>query len=739
MRGADYRCRLRSHSHPQSMRDSKLNDENPEYRAMQQRFLWTLCLAFLLHAWLRCSNGPNAGGLQYAYIGPGAGIAILGSFLAVASAMFAAFLALLTWPIRRLWRAFRGHRTAANAKVRRVVIVGLDGLEPELVDEYLEAGLLPNLAQLKASGSYTRLGTTCPPLSPVAWSSFSTGTNPGKHNIFDFICRNPNDYRPQISSVRIEPARRTLKLGKYLLPLGRSKIIGRRKSKPFWNVLGEAGVFSAVLRVPITFPPDRFHGVQLAAMCVPDLRGTQGMFACFSESEETGAMMDGDVGGERLRVRRDGNRLHGELIGPANTLLTGQPEVRTKFAVVLNSSAAVLHIAGQKIALPLKAYTDWITIRFRLAPGFRVNGVCRFYLISTKPFTMYCTPVQIDPDKPVMPISHPAVYSNYLARLLGKYSTLGLAEDTWSLSEGVLDEDAFLTQAYDIHEERERMLIDSLDRVRRGMVACVFDAPDRIQHMFWRFIDNNHPALAERPNTHPDTIRDMYRRMDETVGKVMERLDEDTTLIVMSDHGFKPFRRGLDLNAWLLANDYLRLKDDAANTDSQYLADVDWTRTRAYAIGLAGIYVNRRGREAQGIVAEEETEALIAELAEKLTGLVDTETGDIAVHEAIPGNRAYRGPYVDAAPDLIIGYSVGYRVAWDAAVGKCGADIFTPNTNAWSGDHCVHPDLVPGVLFSSIKLKDDASIIDVGPTTLELLGVARPGYMDGESLLCDTE
>ncbi|MDP6451166.1 MAG: alkaline phosphatase family protein, partial [Lentisphaeria bacterium] len=403
------------------------------------------------------------------------------------------------------------------------------------------------------------------------------------------------------------------------------------------------------------------------------------------------------------------------------------------------SSTAVLHIAGQKIALPLNAYTDWITIRFRLAPGFRVNGVCRFHLISTKPFTMYCTPVQIDPDKPVMPISHPTVYSNYLARLLGKYSTLGLAEDTWSLSEGVLDEDAFLTQAYDIHEERERMLIDSLDRVRRGMVACVFDAPDRIQHMFWRFIDNNHPALAERPNTHPDTIRDMYRRMDETVGKVMERLDEDTTLIVMSDHGFKPFRRGLDLNAWLLANDYLKLKGDAANTDSEYLADVDWTRTRAYAIGLAGIYVNRRGREAQGIVAEEETESLIAELAEKLTGLVDTETGDVAVHEAIPGNRAYRGPYVDAAPDLIIGYTVGYRVAWDAAVGKCGTDIFAPNTNAWSGDHCVHPDLVPGVLFSSIKLKDDASIIDVGPTTLELLGVARPGYMDGESLLCDTE
>jgi predicted AlkP superfamily phosphohydrolase/phosphomutase len=671
--------------------------------------------------------------IDLAYIGPGAGIAIVGSFLAIVSAMFAAFLAILLWPVRRVWRALRGGRSQANARVKRVVIVGLDGLEPTLVEKYLEAGLLPNMAKLKAAGGYTRLGTTCPPLSPVAWSSFSTGTNPGKHNIFDFIDRDPHDYKPRISSVRTEPARRSIRLGKYLIPLGKPSITPLRKSKPFWNVLSDVGVFSAVIRVPITYPPDKFRGVQLSAMCVPDLRGTQGMFTYYTEADEDGGVMDGDVGGERIRVSRAGDVVQSELIGPENPFRTDRIVLRMPFKV----DAATLHVDGQTIPLTANAYTAWVRIAFSAAPGIKVYGICRFFLKRAEaPFEMYCTAVQIDPDKPAVPISQPAVYSTYLARQLGTFATLGLAEDTWSLSEGVIDEDDFLTQAYDIHDERERMLLDALERVPKGMVACVFDAPDRIQHMFWRFTDPNHPALQGRPNTHPDTIREMYCRMDETVGKVLAKLDDDEAVIVMSDHGFKPFRRGVDLNAWLLANGYLKLKNGATSSDRQYLADIDWTETRVYAIGLAGMFINRKGREKDGIVPAADATALIAELAEKLTGLDDPEAGEIAIHEAIPATTAYSGPYVDAAPDLIIGYNVGFRVAWDAAVGKCGPAIFTPNTKAWSGDHCVHPALVPGVMFSNIEMAgQDAGIIDVAPTTLALLGVDTPAYMDGKSLL----
>ena len=675
-----------------------------------------------------------------AYIGPGAGIALLGSFLAVLLAIMSALAAMATWPLRRLWRALRGQKAMARAKVKRVVIIGLDGLEPTLVDQFLDQDLLPNLAKLRDGGTYCRLGTTYPPLSPVAWSSFSTGTNPGKHNIYDFLMRDLGSYLPAISSVRIEPARRNLRLGKYVLPLSRPRLTALRKSKPFWNVLGEAGIFSAVVRVPITFPPDKFNGVQLSAMCVPDLLGTQGTFSYYIEEGQTGATTDGDVGGQRIRVTRNGHAVGGHLQGPANPLRSDGAPILLPFEIKPGKNGnATMRVNGQRIALPVGAYSDWVQLNFRAMPGFKISGTCRFILKRLEaPFEMYCTPLQIDPAKPVMPISHPKVYAIYLAKQLGPYATLGLAEDTWSLSEQVISEDAFLTQVYDIHEERRQMLFDALSRVRRGTVACVFDAPDRVQHMFWRFIDDDHPALGGRTNTHPDAIRDMYVKMDETVGQAMKCLDKDTAVFVMSDHGFNPFRRGVDLNAWLAANGYLKLKGDASSSSSTYLADVDWSRTKAYAIGLAGIYVNQAGRESQGIVARDDAAALVNELKEKLTGLADAQRGAIAIHEAVPSAQVYHGPYVDAAPDLIIGYNVGYRVSWDAAVGKTGDTVFSDNTKAWSGDHCIHPALVPGVLFSNLKLNtDEPNIIDLAPTTLALMGVDKPGYMDGRSLLCD--
>lgn len=699
---------------------------------------------FLVAAFTSIAAGVDQPVVGLGYIGPGAGIAVLGSFLAVLAALVSAIGAMLMWPMRWLWRAMRGRRGAVGAKVKRVLIVGLDGLEPTLADQFLDEGLLPNLARLRDSGTYARLGTTCPPLSPVAWSSFSTGTNPGKHNIFDFINRHPSDYRPRMSSVRIEPGRRSLKLGSRVVPLSRPSITALRKSKPFWTVLGESGVFSAILRVPITFPPDKFHGVQLSAMCVPDLRGSQGMFTYYTEGGQSGATMDGDVGGERILVTRNRNRIESYLPGPPNSFRTDQPEVRLPFQVAKNRQGqAVLHLDGQSISLTPGQYTPWVRVSFPLAAGIKASGTCRFLLRRFDPrLELYCTPVQIDPDKPVMPISHPRVYSTYLSRLLGPFATLGLAEDTWALSEGVISEGAFLTQVYDIHDERRRMLLDALRRVKRGLVACVFDAPDRVQHMFWRFMDRDHPAWVSNENGNEHAIRDMYVKMDQTLGELLEQIGDDTAVIVMSDHGFKPFRRGVDLNAWLLANGYLKLKDNAEVSDQQYLAEVDWSQTRAFAIGLAGIFINQRGREAQGIVdVGPDYEQLVEELAAKLTGLKDPdgrEDGQVAVYEAIPRQKAYSGPYVDTAPDLIVGYNVGYRVSWDAAVGKCGRHVFTDNTKAWSGDHCVHPDLVPGVVFSNLKLKgDQANIIDIAPTVLELLGVAKPSYMDGRSLLCD--
>jgi predicted AlkP superfamily phosphohydrolase/phosphomutase len=691
------------------------------------------------------STGDPRCPTSLAYIGPGAGIALLGSFFAVFTALLSGVVFALSWPFRLVWRTVRGRRSVRRAHTGRVVVLGLDGLEPTLTERLMDEGRLPNLARLRAQGTYGRLATTWPPLSPVAWASFSTGTNPGKHNIFDFISRNPRSYRPLQSSVRVRNARRTLRIGGLVIPLGRPEITGLRRSKPFWAVLGEQGVFGAVLRVPITFPPDRFRGVQLSAMCAPDLRGTHGTFTYYTEADEGGeaGAAPGDTGGQVIRVERRNGVVRSYLPGPANALRAGRPELRVAFRVLrARGGAARLEIGGQRIALEPGRASDWVEVAYRALPGVRVRGVCRFLLKRLEPsFEMYCTPVQIDPRRPVMPISHPPGYCGYLARQTGTFATLGLAEDTWALSQGRLDEEAFLAQAYDIDEERRRMFFDALRRVRRGLVVCVFDGPDRIQHMFWRFIDERHPARRGGPDgsVHARVIPEMYRRMDELVGRTLDAIDRGAVLLVISDHGFKSFRRCVDVNRWLLENGYLALKR-SSGAPRQYLADVDWGRTRAYGLGLAGIFLNLRGRERQGIVAPGDAAALGREICRCLTGLRDPQTGETAIREATPREAVYSGPYLDAAPDVVIGYGEGYRVSWESVVGSCGGAVFSDNRKAWSGDHCFHPELVPGVLFCNRPLRTEgAGIVDIAPTVLELLGVDRPAYMDGRSLVRDVD
>src|SRR5919201_7028541 len=210
----------------------------------------------------------------HAYIGPGAGFALAGSFLAVFAAVCSAVLMLLTWPARLLWRALFGRRAVARSRFKRVVILGLDGLDYTLTERMLAEGKLPHMEALRKQGCFKPLATTLPPISPVAWSSFQTGTNPGKHNIYDFLTPDLTTYQPKLSSVEIRPPRRVLRLGKYRIPLGRADVRLLRKSRPFWNYLGDRGVFSSILRVPITFPPENLRGVLLSAICAPDLRGT---------------------------------------------------------------------------------------------------------------------------------------------------------------------------------------------------------------------------------------------------------------------------------------------------------------------------------------------------------------------------------------------------------------------------------------------------------------------------------
>jgi predicted AlkP superfamily phosphohydrolase/phosphomutase len=343
--------------------------------------------------------------------------------------------------------------------------------------------------------------------------------------------------------------------------------------------------------------------------------------------------------------------------------------------------------------------------------------------------SLYVTPIEIDPEAPALPISHPSYYSAYLAKLLGSFATLGMAEDTWALNEGAIDEAAFLDQAYLTLAEREAMFENALAHTRSGVVACVFDTSDRVQHMFYRHLDGGGDARWQ------GVIEDMYRRMDRLVGRAMEYVDGETLLFVLSDHGFCAFRRAVNLNSWLLRAGYLALAGEALES-GRHFEGVDWSRTRAYCLGLGGLYLNLRGRESQGIVAPgAEADALKRELIAKLAGLQDDERGQVAIRQVYATEKLYRGPYLDAAPDLIVGYSEGYRTSWDAAVGQATAHVIEDNPKRWSGDHCVDPVLVPGVLFSSRRLDcDDPGIEDMAPTALDLFGVSPPAWMDGKPL-----
>lgn len=667
-----------------------------------------------------------------AYIGPGAGITFLGSFLVLFVSLALLALSVLTWPIRFLLLWLKRRRLKLKPLTSRVVIIGLDGLDPGIVRRLMQAGQMPHFQNLAQTGIFSELQTTLPPISPVAWSSFQTGVNPGKHNIYDFLNRDLRTYLPELSSARVLQKTAT-GFRKWLKPGTSVRLL--RKSQTFWKVLGNHGIFSTILRVPISFPPERFFGLSLSAMCTPDLRGTQGSFTLFTtDVSEVRAESDG----LRILVNRADNRIDALLPGPPASIDgQRQTEYQTalKIRILADGQQVEIRTGREKLILPLGRESEWVRVEFRVNWFVRVRGLCKLRLESLTPhFRLYVSPIHMDPERPAMPISHPLYFAMYLARLHKSYATLGLAEDTWGLNSGVVGEDAFLEQAWCIHDERERMLFDVLRRMQRGLTVCVFDAPDRIQHMFWRHNVPGHPANRDRGTlTHAHVIDDMYARMDSLIGRIQQELKAGDVLFVLSDHGFCDFSRGINLNVWLREQGYLVLKDSGSPGD--YFSGVDWSRTQAYAFGLTGIYLNQIGREGQGIVPLGDAAALRQEIADGLSSLLDPLTGKSAVHKVYDCHKTYSGPYVSNGPDVIVGYQKGYRASWENAVGRTDGPLFRDNDRPWSGDHCVDPQLVPGVLLSNcgITSQTPASILDFAPTILKLFGVPLPEYLDGKA------
>ena len=638
--------------------------------------------------------------------------------------------------------ALAGCRSGATLRTqnpeKKVIVLGIDGMDPALLEKYMRAGKMPNFAALAKRGSFVRLGTSIPPQSPVAWSDLITGMNPGGHGVFDFIHRDPKTMLPYLSTSKVEAPSRTLRLGRWVLPLWGGGAVLLRKGKAFWQILDEHHIPGVVFRMPANFPPAPSKARTLSGMGTPDLLGTYGTFSYYTDDLFA---RSGPVSGGRVyAVQVRDHRVSAKLYGPYNTLRKGEPQAAIDFTVWLDPAERVAKIAlpDQELMLREGEWSDWVRVKFELVPYWTsVTGICKFYLKQARPgFQLYVTPLNLDPSDPALPISTPKAYARELAEELGPFHTLGIAEDTKALTTGVLTDAEYLQQAQSVLDEQLRALSAELDRFRAGLFFFYFSSLDLNAHMFWRAIDAAHPAYSPELAAHYSRVLEaMYQAMDSALGRVMARLDSNTTLLVVSDHGFAPFYRSFNLNTWLVENGYAALKNPASR-EGELLSNVDWSRTRAYGLGLNALYVNLRGRERDGIVQPgAEAEALLQEIAAKLLALRDPVTKLPVITRVDRPAEVYRGPYVREAPDLLIGYNRGYRAGWGTVLGGFPEQVLEDNTEAWSGDHCMDFTLVPGVVLSNKPVRLEApALTDIAPTILAEWGIPKPAEMIGQSV-----
>jgi len=673
----------------------------------------------------------------FSYVGPGAGFAFAGSFLFIFIAFFLAIFNFLTFPIRAFIQFLKRIKTLKNAKYKRVIVIGFDGMDYNQFKKFQKEGKeFPNFEKLEKEGTFSPLLSTEPPISPVAWSSFSTGVNPGKHNIFDFLATDRNTYMPKMSGSDIIPPKRSLNFGKYSIPISKAKIELLRKSKSFWKIVSSKGIFSSVLRIPYSFPPEKFYGLMLSGLGTPDLRGTQGSFSFYSEQKDDTESVSEGVFQTLSKV--DDSNFKSTITGPGNPFLKKQETLKQDFTLHIdkNKKTAKINFGTEDILLEQGKISKWHHIYFK-AGFIKITGIVQFYLEDTSPVKLYVSPINIDPNSPSMPISHPKIFSVFLSKLLGPYATLGMAEDTWALNERVLSEEGFLQQVYAYQEERERIFFDTFKKYKNGLIVQVFESTDRIQHMFWRYFkDSGSPA--DTPSKEPhivNAIYDVYKKMDDFLGKLFLKMGKDDLLMIVSDHGFNKVNRDFHLNSWLHREGYLVLKEGKKESDKFY-KDVDWSKSRAYGQGLHGIYINMAGREKQGIVKSgKESEVLKSEIVEKLKKLIDPDTKKLVAKGVYKREELYKGPYTKNAADIIIGYNLGYRVSPESAVNYVNDTICSDNTRMWSGDHSFSRVFIPGIFFSNRKIEaEKPSIMDISPTILSAFGINKPAFIDGKDL-----
>ncbi len=656
----------------------------------------------------------------------------------------------------------------------KVFVMGFDGMDPNLARKFMDEGKLPNLKKLADAGTFSKLETTQPSESPVAWASFATGVNPGKHNIYDFLVRNLDTYMPDLAGVGKEPPRFF-----WGIPTKAPRVWSTRGGTSFWVHAGLDGLRSTVLTVPMTFPPEDIeHGRMLSGLPAPDVRGTIGTFSYWASDVSSFEEGASEFGGWTKRLLFENGVAHSFVRGPENPILRQEEtELRAKqkdgklsekdsarleelagtkdITIPLNvtwsegKGAADIEIQGTKMTLKPGEWSAWVPLSFSANWLVKIRTMMQFLVVrADNEIQIYGTPVNLDPRNPPTPLSKPDGFSKELAQDAGLFRTVGWAEPTWPLNEGRIDEATFMNDSQRAFKERENLIFSRLKKDDWDLFVAVIETTDRVSHMMFRLIDPKHPMYdAELAARHGDSIEKVYRWADDLVGRIQQQLPPETTLFVMSDHGFHSFRRGVNLNTWLAQHGYLVFEGQQSG-EKKTLADlfghgkfwegVDWSRTRAYAVGLGQIYFNLKGREAHGIVsAGAEYQALQNEIASGLLPVVDPESNGPVFGAVYKRDDIYKGDYIQNAPDVQVGFNDGYRVGWQDSLGQIQREVVENNNRKWSGDHCATvSEISGGVIFSNRKLnREKPHIMDLASTILSLLGAPAPQDTDGSPLM----
>ncbi|MFC1504383.1 alkaline phosphatase family protein [Spirochaetota bacterium] len=693
----------------------------------------------------------------FPYIDPGSGLPILTNLTAIIGSIIA-FLAAAFFPVKILLGKVRNNRKlfftiialsiiiiavlliagisilSRSSTDKKLIVIGIDALDPDLVEKYTGEGILPHFKKLMDNGDFKRLTTTTPPQSPVAWSAFATGMNPGNTGLFDFISRDPNTYFPQLEFTEFKVESKDIKIGKLTIPVQKLRILNKRQGKPFWSYLTEHGIPSVVIRCPLTFPPDKIQGRLLSGMGVPDIRGTQGMFAFFTTRD---SFPDSVSGGTVIKVKNENDTIETRLPGPIDVSSGRRKEFSTPLTITINEekSSVALSINGETINIKQYEWSPWVRVSFKIAAFRTARGICRFYAQNIKDgLELYCTPVNFDPDRPLFPISHPKSYAKKLRKKFGYYYTQGMPHDTKALSEEIISEDVYLQMSDRIFDYNKKIYFHEFEQFESGVLFIYFEALDTLQHVFFHHTDPAHPAYNKSDaSKYGNVIRNYYRKFDSFIGEMTQKLDDDITLIVLSDHGFGPFYRLVHMNSWLRDNGFLSLKEGEAES-GDFFRNVDWSRTKAYSLGFNSIFINQAGREKHGIVKPGlETEKTKDEIKKALLAWKDN--GKPVMKNVYTKEEAYRGKYLDKAPDLVCGYREGYRASWQTAIGGVPKALIEDNKKKWSGDHLFDPSEVPASLIMNRKiLKEKPAIIDIVPTILKFFGIMPEEELDGEPL-----